>query len=274
MSRVDDYHSHFLEWNLTRHRGRRRVENAIFDPHRWTRFLAGLPSPEIPVFKPRREDCRVAVSSLPGYCTPRPIPAISSPPKLSSFHRLPLEIRNMIYEYSLHYPTCRDLYDAYYGQLAACQTYNANSIPDKRAQFTVKLFTPTILLLCKDITREALAVLWLRPFVIDRVPPWIMGHDSPLPLTTLISRETLQSLRFVEIKLSLGDSESVSSGEIWLQVLGCVLKAWSASNSLVRLKVVFKVSNLDVTRLWEYEYDIYDDIVATVSPNTSTYLAL
>jgi hypothetical protein len=211
MSRAHDHHSHFNEWNLTAHKGQQRVQHAIVDSQRWARFLAGLPSPEIPVFKPRQRDCRVAVSSLPGYCAPHPIPDISSPPKSSFFHKLPLEIRNTIYEYSLHYPTCRDLYDAYYRQLAAYQPYSVNSIPDKRAQFTVNLFTPTILLLCKDITREALAVLRLRPFIIDRVPPWIMGHSSPLPLTTLISRETLQSLRFVEIKLSLGDSESVRS---------------------------------------------------------------
>jgi hypothetical protein len=34
---------------------------------------------------------------------------------------------------------------------------------------------------------------------------------------------------------------------------------------------MIKVSNLDVTRLWEYEYDIFLAILAKVSPNTSSY---
>ncbi|KAJ2967502.1 hypothetical protein NUW58_g10435 [Xylaria curta] len=118
-----------------------------------------------------------------------------------------------------------------------------------------------MLLLCKQITREALTLLRLCPFVIDRIPPWIMGNSRPLPLTCLISKNTLQNLRFVEIKLSLGDGDGFFSGRVWFRVLEDVLRAWSGENSLIRLKIMIKVSNIDTDRIWVFELKNYAAIV-------------
>jgi hypothetical protein len=111
-----------------------------------------------------------------------------------------------------------------------------------------------------------LTVLQLRPFVIDRIPPWIMGNRRPLPLTYLISKATLQKVRLVEIKLSLGDCEKYASGKIWYLILQDLLRVWAEMNLLIRLKIMIKVNNIDVERLWDRELAGYAAIVMAVSP--------
>lgn len=66
----------------------------------------------------------------------------------------------MIYAYSLDYPSSRDLYRR---QLSAAYQPTHTWAPRLRA--------PTILLLCKRITRECLPILHARTLVIDRLPP-------------------------------------------------------------------------------------------------------
>ncbi|KAI1815150.1 hypothetical protein GGS20DRAFT_357653 [Poronia punctata] len=257
------------EWVYTWFRGRKRVKE-YKDLDDSAGVLTDLPSPIVTEFKQQPGDVQLAAEQLPTCCPLSVVPEVGLPPDhttrgfpfLSGF---PSEIRNLIYEYSLQYPTCCELFDAFYKQLGAFEAGDGGSSPLIAADFTIKLFTPTILLLCKQITGEALVILRKRPFVIDRVPPWVMGRSSPLPLTGLIGCHTLQRLRWVEIRLSLGDSENLSSGEVWIRVLDPLLKAWSVSNTLARLKIMIKVNNLDVTRLWEYERRRHDKIVRRIN---------
>lgn len=92
-----------------------------------------------------------------------------------------------------------------------------------------------------------------------------MGNSAPLPLTDFVSRPTLQSLRFVEIKISLGESANVGSGNIWLGLLNGVLDAWSERNALVRLHIVFKLSNVTRPNMWFYELEDFEKLVEKVS---------
>ncbi|KAI3332111.1 hypothetical protein HD806DRAFT_518918 [Xylariaceae sp. AK1471] len=261
----DEAHRIYADWITMQRRGRQRIQKASKDPVTRARLLADIPSPGPVIFRPRYDDIGPAVSSLPAYCTPPITPVCRSPPRnshgFSFLGSFPPEIRNAIYQYVIDYPTCRELFDAYYTQV---DTFKARSQNTTSCGFTVSLYTPTILLLCKQITREALTVLRLRPFVVDRIPPWVMGDSQPLPLTHLISKSTLQNVRFMEMKLSLGDCEKHTSGKIWSQVLLDILGAWAETNSLIRLKVMIKVNNIDVERLWDRELKVYTKIVRAV----------
>ncbi|KAH8163828.1 hypothetical protein CIB48_g4401 [Xylaria polymorpha] len=257
-------YKNYVDWTTMRRRGRERIHKASKDPVARAKLLADIPPPKSTTFRPQFHEFRPALSGFPSYCSPATTSGYSPLNKatgLSFLGSFPAETRNAIYQYIVKYPTCRELFDAYYDQVDKFRVRNINSIS---CGFSIRHCTPTILLLCKQITREALAVLRLRPFVIDRIPPWIMGNAKPLPLTSLISKITLQNIRFVEIKLSLGDCENYSSGRVWFQVLEDVLRAWSAKNSLLRLKVMIKVSNIDIDGLWDFELRNYAEIMKMI----------
>ncbi|TGJ83062.1 hypothetical protein E0Z10_g5721 [Xylaria hypoxylon] len=261
----EEAYRNYADWITMQRRGQRRVDKASKDPAARAKLLADIPPPRPVLLRPQHDEILLALSSFPAYCTATTTLTCSRPNKAHGFSFLgsfPAEVRNAIYQYAVDYPTCRELFDAYYEQVDILRARTKNGTS---RSFTVDLYTPTILLLCKQITRESLSVLRLRPFVIDRIPPWIMGNPKPLPLTYLISKSTLQNIRFIEIKLSLGDGERYFSGRVWFQVLEDVLRAWSGNNSLVRLKVMIKVSNIDIDRLWDYELRNYAEIVKMVN---------
>ncbi|KAI0484680.1 hypothetical protein GGR56DRAFT_36262 [Xylariaceae sp. FL0804] len=250
-----------IDWQIMQDRGRRRVARARLDPVFRARLEAEALTADPVAFPLSKVDQLEALRSLPAYCMPSkkplPVPASTGFSFLKSF---PPEIRVLIYQYAVDYPDCRDLYDSYYRQKASESSEErrrrrANSVP-----FRVRLQTPTILLLCKKITREALDVLRLRPLVIDRIPPWIMGASFPLALTDFISERTLQSIRFVEIKPSFGDNPSHPTGMIWLVLIQNLLDAWSKMNSVVRLRVMVKASNVFKMVLWDVELRAYEQL--------------
>ncbi|KAI1430339.1 hypothetical protein F5Y12DRAFT_709352 [Xylaria sp. FL1777] len=260
----EEAYQNYIDWATMQRRGRQRVDKASKDPIARAKLLADIPPPRPVLLRPQHDEIRPALSCLPAYCIPSAPLTCSLTKKAHGFSFLgsfPAEVRNAIYQYAIDYPTCRELFDAYYEQVDALRARNNNGIS---CSFTIVLSTPTILLLCKQITRESLSVLRLRPFVIDRIPPWIMGNAKPLPLTYLISKATLQNVRFVEFKLSLGDGERYFSGGVWFQILEDVLRAWSGKNSLIRLKVMIKVSNIDMDGLWDYELRNYAEIVKMI----------
>lgn len=185
-----------------------------------------------------------------------------------SFLNLPPEIRNMIYNRCVDYPSCRDLFNSYYAQDEKRRKHNGSEMnrhqmlePSMKFEPDIPLYTPTVLLLCKQITREALSILRTRVFVIDRIPPWVMGHPSPLPLTSFISVRTLQSVRFLEIRISLG--EGSGSGRIWFRALAEFLQTVE-NHSLVKLKVMFKINNIHKLPVWLVEIYRYERIVKQV----------
>ncbi|KAI2635091.1 hypothetical protein GGS21DRAFT_92798 [Xylaria nigripes] len=255
-------HRNYVDWITMQRRGRQRIHKAYKDPAAQAKLLADVPPPSFMVELPKHDDMRQALKSLPAYCMPTATSVHCRPPSetpgFSFLGSFPAEVRNAIYQYVVVYPSCREIFDAYYDQVDKFRGRNRSGMS---RSFGVRLYTPAILLLCKQITREALSILRLRPFVIDRIPPWVMGDAKPLPLTHLIGESTLQNLRFVEIRLSLGEGEKCISGRIWQQVLGDILKAWSGKNSLVRLRIMIKVNNIEANRHWEYELKTYIEIM-------------
>ncbi|KAI4869586.1 hypothetical protein F4820DRAFT_383895 [Hypoxylon rubiginosum] len=254
------------EWRVIQHRGRNKILRASRDPVARAKLRAEIPSPMSGQLRISEADRASAIATFPAFLSePLPTPSTSR----HSFLTFPPEIRNAIYRYSVQYPTCRSLYDYYYDQKEKAKAKielrprSANTRVSRHSK--VPLRTPTILLLCKQITREALSFLYCQVFVIDRIPPWLMGNSAPLPLTDFVSRPTLQSLRFVEIKISLGESANVGSGNIWLGLLNGVLDAWSERNALVRLHIVFKLSNVTRPNMWFYELEDFEKLVEKLS---------
>lgn len=174
-----------------------------------------------------------------------------------SFLTFPPEVRNLIYQYAVEYPTCRELFDSYYKQKEGRTRHTDRYM-------SIKLHTPTILLLCKQVTREALTILRSQPFVIDKIPPWIPGCRQPLPITEFISAPTLRNILYFEFKVTFGDGTG-GSGYIWRRVLRYVLDAWSQGNSVTHLRVMFKLANIEVEPMWYWELKDYEELVDNVS---------
>ncbi|KAI2637207.1 hypothetical protein GGS26DRAFT_475796 [Hypomontagnella submonticulosa] len=264
-----------VEWRNMHHRGRNKIRKANMDPL-WRARLERemLYAKTAAAFHFSEADRTSALAALPAFLFD--CPAVDpghhtgsdqSPSRcrysfLTSF---PAEVRNLIYHYAVGYPTCRTLYDSYYRQKEKAKTSTeirtrtTNARGPRRSKIALR--TPTILLLCKQITREALSLLHIQPFVIDRIPPWIMGNVGPLPLVDLISKTTLQNLRLVQVKIPLGENTDFRSGRVWLELLDDVLNAWSERNSLIRLHVMFKLSNVTRPNLWHWELQEYENIV-------------
>ncbi|KAI0111313.1 hypothetical protein F4814DRAFT_349585 [Daldinia grandis] len=263
------------EWRVIQNHGRNKVIEALNDPIARARLCAEIPSPKPARLHISESDRISALTSLPVFLFSGPAvdPGQSQittcQGRRSFLTTFPVEVRHVIYYYAIGYPTCRNLYDYYYDQKERTkakielQPHSTNTKVSGHSQ--ISLQTPSIFLLCRQITRETLSLLCLQPFVVDRIPPWIMGNSSPLSIVDFISRATLQNLRFVQIKISLGDSSEFRSGKVWLELLNDILDAWSERNSLVRLEVMFKLSHVNRPNMWAYELDDYKRLVDKLS---------
>ena len=166
-----------------------------------------------------------------------------------SFFAFPPEIRNMIYRLSLKQPSCADLFRNYRHCVA--------TRPEGQRWARTHLKTPTILLLCKRVTDESIPVLRALSFVVDRLPPCMPplpdGRGGFLRLINFIGRETLQQLKFIDIRIGLGEG-SLGSGWIWNRVFDEVLLVLSEKNSLVHLRVLIRRCNEEENpSIWDAE---------------------
>ncbi|KAK7754102.1 hypothetical protein SLS62_003948 [Diatrype stigma] len=255
-----------LEWKRIQRLGRRRIAKAARDSaarsvlwHEALLPLSALGAPSLSLSGTNaitsREDAPIPIPSfLSGSPTSGGQEAASE--HSYSFLDFPPEVRNAIYQYAVEYPTCRALFDSYYKQ-------KDRGVRRIFHGARVKLHTPTVLLLNKQVTREALTVLRTQPFVIDKIPPWIPGHRLPLPITDFITPQTLQNIGSFEFKVTFGEG-SGGSGYIWRYILKPVLDAWSQRNSVTRLRVMFKLANIDVEPMWYWELKDYEKLVDNV----------
>ncbi|KAK3319358.1 hypothetical protein B0H66DRAFT_267606 [Apodospora peruviana] len=167
------------------------------------------------------------------------------------FLHFPSEIRNMIYEYALQWPTCRQLYAGYNRQindflrrrdLLAVDNNNEGHQPEERWPEYVQNFrTPTILLLCRQITSECLPMWHERRFVLDRLPPWPPGRARPMPVSDFIGRNTLQAMKRLEIRIQLGLGPQ-GSGWVWSDIACHLFGILWERNAFVHLQVVIVIS--------------------------------
>ncbi|KAI1386502.1 uncharacterized protein F4822DRAFT_431375 [Hypoxylon trugodes] len=285
-----DSRKKLADWRTMYQRGRSKIMKASRDPSARAKLLAEISSLKLAILRMPEPDRTSALLSCPAYLqggntgsgpTSDPGPSqiqkiqmaqVSIIPPRSRYSfltTLPPEIRNMIYGYAIGYPSSRKLYDYYYEEKEKARAkieLRPRSANTKVLRHpNVSLRTPTVLLLCKQITREALSFLHLQTLVIDRIPPWVMGHEAPLSLLDFISKRTMQNVRFAQIKIPLGENDVYRSGKVWQRMLDDVLNAWSERNSLVRLQIMFKISNVTKPNLWLHELDDYEEIVKKFS---------
>jgi hypothetical protein len=188
------------------------------------------------------------------------LPAERMKPSAISFLSLPRELRDLIYEYSLHYD----------GLQRAIDTFNIH-FPTPRAALSAHatipkwLQTPSVLLLNRQIHGEARKVLSSRILQIDR-PILAMDFEGHgISLSNAISRETLEAVRHVRLNLSIchlgnctgmhesgaiyhsfgnwsdetGDSFLLYS-DAWAVLLVNCLDVWLTKNSLESLEVAVR----------------------------------
>ncbi|OTB08234.1 hypothetical protein M426DRAFT_203208 [Hypoxylon sp. CI-4A] len=264
----DGSRQQLANWRLWQLRGRKKIIRATKDPVALNKLHTEIQSERSVGFHISEADRVPALASIPAFlytnrpATDSPSHRTSEQTSHSFVKSFPPEIRNLIYYYTVGYPSCRRLYDLYYDLIED----RPRSVSHGMLYHTqVPFRTPSILLLCKQITRETLPLFRTRPFFIDRIPPWIMGNAFPLSFTNFVSVSTLQHLPFVQIKISLGENNDVQSGKIWLEVLDDILGAWAESNSLVRLQIMFKLFNIARPNVWYYELENYEKIVEKLS---------
>lgn len=146
-----------------------------------------------------------------------------TPPATFPFLHLPPELRLLIYHHALSYPPSHTLYRRF------------------RISSTITLTTPTLLLLCRQITHEALPVLHATPFVLDALPPFVLDRPRPLSLLEFISPRTLQAMRGeIELRLPLGRGK-LGSGWAWGPVVEEVLGVLRGGNRCRGVRLVVTV---------------------------------
>lgn len=156
-----------------------------------------------------------------------------------SFFDFPPEIRNMIYDCSLRWPDCAELYRSYYKRAASARARG-------QGWHRAHLRTPTILLLCRRITDESMPVLRARWLVVDRLPPCMApmpdGGGGFLRVSDFIGRETLQRLHYIDLRVGLGEGP-LGSGWTWNKVLDELLGILKERNALVHFRLLIRRCN-------------------------------
>ncbi|KAK7981959.1 hypothetical protein PG996_009647 [Apiospora saccharicola] len=257
-SREPETRAQYAHWCKISERGQKAVSKLIKDPDSNAlgtalAEMANFEPQKPPHLRPRNQRAEGAFGAaamlLPDFLR-NPAPSASSAPQdfgNSIFMKLPLEVRNMIYDHCVFYPSARELYRVYYTQRIS----------------QVQRSTPTIYLLSKQITREALLVLRSRVLVIDRVPPWPVGRSIPLDICNFISRDTLLKVRYLELRVAFGEGDS-GNGDVWLQVVKDLLSALASRNSIIELKVLVKIHGLQIPYMWSAELKRYEQMVQQV----------
>lgn len=190
--------------------------------------------------------------------------AVNSPEQ-SPFLRLPPEIRNIIYDVSLHWPDSKTLYSGYNEQIKEYYVKKHAGVDAEFPVYSGRLSTPTILLLCKAITAECLGILKSRKLVIDRLPPWLPGAKRPMRISQFVGTATLQNLRFLEIHPAFGLGK-LGSGWVWSGVVKELVEILLVRNAFERVRFVlcFHDMHRRVEPVWTQENRCYCKIFKKV----------
>jgi hypothetical protein len=182
-----------------------------------------------------------------------------------SFLSFPAEIRNQIYDYACHWPDSQSLYAHYNREID--KYYAARRAGNTTVKFPIwrgYVKSPTILLLCRQITRECRPILESRFLVIDRLPPWPQGASHPVPLTKFITKPTLQSVKRLEIRFTLGQGEE-GSGWYWFKIIRELFDILLEENCFKELRVILCMTSLNDSEVWLQDTEYLKRIQRKVS---------
>ncbi|KAF6783007.1 hypothetical protein CMUS01_16332 [Colletotrichum musicola] len=167
-------------------------------------------------------------------------------PLQNSLLELPVEIRQRIYFFALSWPA---LDKAFAAASRVCEelapdpstAFSKHPLPPK---CTISLgyvrphcfVTPGCLLLCRQITAEALPILLAQPLRIAKLPPRAPMLGGPMELAAFISERLLQRVQNVTLEIDL-----TRDAEGWRRALDALLDIWAEDNKLVHLSVIVDV---------------------------------
>ena len=155
----------------------------------------------------------------------------------SSFLTLPLELRNIIYTYALDWPDLSAIFQKTNADyLITYEAFDKNKAPPKctiSRDCSTPLVTPTILLLNRQITSEALVILQKKILTIPSPPPSPMQLARPTDITEFIGEAVLQNVRLVTLRLNFKDHSS----RHWMKTVENLLDIWCQRNNLQSLHI-------------------------------------
>ena len=163
----------------------------------------------------------------------------------SPFLALPFEIRNSIYHHAVDWP---DLSVPFQKMKANClDTFEVlKTTKDPKCTFeqpgSLPFNTPTILLLNRQITSEALWVLHKKTLTIASPPPSPLQLAKPMDITEFIGEAVLLKVRHVKLVL---DFKEYASRD-WVKMVENLLDVWCQENSLESLQVQVEAGKQDI----------------------------
>jgi hypothetical protein len=171
----------------------------------------------------------------------------------SVFFSLPRELRDEIYHWCLEYPDISYLLDEHLEKTRkALSTHfrtqvSADTI-DRLLEWTSLevprrpvLKCPTVLLLNRQITNEALAILYTKWLHIDTPISSNFRRDvRGLQITDFIGDQALSQVRYASLSLSFNDLREANN---WYRTVIRLWSVWVRKNSLKCLKIYLQSSN-------------------------------
>jgi hypothetical protein len=161
---------------------------------------------------------------------------MSKPPFLT----LPSELRNEIYDYALAWPDLSKPFAKIRSEESSDNRGISNTPPLCLIPipFVEDMTTPPTLLVNRQVTSEALAVLRKKPLVLTQTPPYLPQLAKPMDITEFISETTLQGLTRVVLDMDLSYSAGrPDQARAWLKTVETLLDVWCVRNSLERLEI-------------------------------------
>jgi len=176
---------------------------------------------------------------------------------------LPAELRNMIYEYSLQWPTSLELYAGYNRRIDSYYARKLDGADEEFPEPNIVLGTPTILLLCRRVTAECLPILRSRRFVIDRLPPWLPGARRPMLVSQFIGRRTIQNISHLEIRLPVAQG-LLGSAWVWVGIAIDILDILRERNTFKDLRIIICIFENSDRNSWDNEVSYLAELTKAV----------
>ncbi len=148
---------------------------------------------------------------------------------------LPPEVRDCIFDAALNWPNLSDLAKTITSQSDATLGLEQPLCTIPRPRYEA-MSTPSLLLLNRQITSEALEVLYRKPLILDSTLPYMPQLGRPMDIPEIISESTLQNLRFVVLRMDLGLGQKRSARN-WYKTVEILLDIWLVKNNLEKLEV-------------------------------------
>jgi len=163
------------------------------------------------------------------------------------FLSLPYEVRREIYHWALDWPDVRPSF-ARLSRECKNARKEMEASPDPKCTFPIlhvgRLTTPTMLLLNRQITYEALLVLQTKPLILHEAPPFTPCTGRPMDITEFIGEETLQRVRRVVLKMDL----EIGAAS-WGRTIDTLLDVWCVKNNLEEILVDITAAYLERRRI-------------------------